>query len=635
MDRIKKVNQQVNDFVGDNVKKLAALFPAAVKDGEVDIDALKEELGDFKETTSEKFELSWAGKKDAKKLSQKDVFNKTLKYCPEESVCADDTENLYIEGDNLEVLKLLRQNYYGAIKMIYIDPPYNTGGDFLYNDSFSMSDDELNEAEGRTDELGNRFVVNTKSSNRYHAKWLSMMYPRLKIAKDLLSDKGVIFISIDEIEIENLKELCDEIFGKENSLGTFIWRKKDGGGQAKEAFVIEHEYILVYQKSEEFLWIDEEEEREASEYNKEDERGKFKITKIAKWGNTARREDRPTMYFPIKAPDGSDCYPIAPDGGDGRWRMGMPKIEELVKDDLIYWAEKDGSWIPYEKEYFANQTKVIKERSILYKVANTGDGSNVLTELFGKKDSFENPKPVEVIEKFIKATTDTDDIVLDFFSGSATTAHAVMKVSAEEKCRRHFIMVQLPEICGEDSVAYKLGFANICELGRSRITKAGERLKEKYPENKTADYGFRVFRVADSNIKWNSLISDGQLDFTQIETTPDMVDFMPGFKDIDVVYEVMLRQRDVPLSENIDKLTEIGERTFLYADAYLICLETEITTEMIDMMAAIDPVPVKYVFRDSAFKDDIVLKDETFRRLKAVIEKNTNQAKQTYTVEFI
>ena len=634
MDEIKKVSQQLNDIVGDNIKKLATIFPSVVKDGEVDFEALKEELGSFDEARAEKFELTWAGKKDAKKRTQEDVLFKTLKFCPDESVNEDCTENIYIEGDNLEVLKLLRQNYYGSIKMIYIDPPYNTGGDFLYNDSFSMSDEELNEAEGRTDNLGNRFVINTKSDNRYHAKWLSMMYPRLKIAKDLLSDKGVIFISIDEIEVENLKEICDEIYGKENSLGTFIWRKKDGGGQAKEAFVIEHEYILVYQKSEELIWMDEEEQRDASEYNKEDNRGIFKITKIAKWGNTARREDRPTMYFPIKAPDGSDCFPIAPDGGDGRWRMGMPKIKELEDEDLIYWVQKDEKWIPYEKEYFANQTKVIKERSILYKVANTGDGSNVLTELFGKKDSFENPKPIEVLEKFIKATTDTDDIVLDFFSGSATTAHAVMKINAEEDAHRHFIMVQLPETCQEGSVAFNLGFKNICELGRSRIKKAAEKLKQEYPES-DIDYGYRVFKVADTNIKWNSMITSGQLDLAQIESTPDLMDFMPETNDIDVVYEIMLRQRDIPLSESIEKLNNIGERTYLYADAYLICLETEISTPMIDKIAAIDPTPIKFIFRDSAFKDDIALKDETFRRLKAVVEKNSRQAKTTYTVDFI
>ena len=629
-----RVAERINDIPGDNLKKLADIFPSVVKDGEVDFEALKEELGQFEEVSSEKYELTWAGKKEAKKLAQEDIVGRTLKFCPEESVNPDTTENLYIEGDNLEVLKLLRQNYYGAIKMIYIDPPYNTGNDFLYNDSFVMDEDEYNNAENLQDDYGNRFTINTKSDNRYHAKWLSMIYPRLRIARDLLTDDGVIFISIDETEIENLKQICNEVFGKNNSLGTFIWRKKDGGGQAKEDFVIEHEYILVYRKSDELLWTDIEEERKESEYNKEDARGKFKITKIAKWGNTARREDRPTMYFPIIAPDGSKCYPIAPDGGDGRWRMGLPKIQDLEKEELIYWTKKDEKWIPYEKEYHDNQKKIIKERSILYNIANTGDGSNVLTDLFGRKDSFENPKPIEIIEKFIRATTDSGDIILDFFSGSATTAHATLKMNIEENKKRRFIMIQLPELCREGTVAYGLGFRNICELGRNRIIKAGEKLQKNNPDY-CLDYGYKTLKAADTNIKWNTLLNVGQIDLTQMEASPDTMDFMPGAKDIDVVYEIMLRQRDIPLSESVSLLKDIGDRTYLYADSYLICLETDISTEMVDKIAAIDPTPVKFIFRDSAFKDDIALKDETFRRLKAVVEKNSGEAKTTYTVEFI
>jgi adenine-specific DNA-methyltransferase len=364
--------------------------------------------------------------------------------------------------------------------MIYIDPPYNTGNDFIYNDDFSETSEDFEKTTGQLDEQGVKQTakINSRADGRFHSKWLNMMYPRLKLAHRLLSDDGVIFISIDDNEVAQLRKICDEIFGEENFIGIFIWRKKEGGGQAKEHFVVEHEYILVFKKSDMFIWKDKEEERNISEYKKSDDNGVFKITKLAKWGNTARREDRPTMYFHLNAPDGSEVYPVAPDGNDGRWRVGKERMNEIISSNLIYWEKKEDYWVPYEKEYFANQIKIIKQRSILYDLASTGDGSNILTSLFEKKDVFENPKPIELLDVFIKHVTQTNSIILDFFSGSSTTAHAVMQLNAEDGGNRQFIMVQLPEECNEKSEAYKAGFKNICEIGKERIRRAGKCIAE-------------------------------------------------------------------------------------------------------------------------------------------------------------
>ena len=330
--------------------------------------------------------------------------------------------NLLIEGDNYHSLAVLNFTHQEAIDVIYIDPPYNRGinggNDFRYNDKFVDSEDPFR-----------------------HSKWLSFMERRLKLAKNLLKLSGVIFISIDNTEQAPLRLLCDEIFGEKNFVGNLIWRKKEGGGQADSYFVTEHEYILVYAKSEEFNWIDEEVPVIEAQFNKKDENGKFTAVKLAKWGNTARREDRPKMHFSIKAPDGKNIYPIAPDGGDGRWRVGKKRMDMLIEKKLIFWQEKNGKWIPYEKIYFDGEdVKKIKERSILYDLATTADGTNELTEIFGKKDIFENPKPTELIKFFLRYGADENAVVLDFFAGSSTTGQAVMGLNDEDKGTRQFIL---------------------------------------------------------------------------------------------------------------------------------------------------------------------------------------------------
>src|SRR3989339_51841 len=345
-------------------------------------------------------------------------------------------DNLIIHGDNLLALKALLPTYAGKIKCIYIDPPYNTGNEnWIYNDN--VNSPMMQEWLGK--------VVDKDDLTR-HDKWLCMMMPRLRLLKELLSDDGAIFIHIDNNELKYLTMLMDEIFGENNFVGVFIWRKKEGGGQAKTYFITEHEYIVVYRKSEKFIWKDEAIPVDEKDYKREDKDGKFTIVKLAKWGNTARRQDRPKMYFPLITPDKKKIFPKAPDGNDGRWRVGKKTMEELLDDGLVYWEKKHGEWVAYEKIYYDDkEIKIIKERSILYEIASTGDASKMLTEIFGKKDVFENPKPVEIAEFCLEYTTDNNSIILDSFAGSGTTAHAVLRLNKGDEGKRNFILVQCDE----------------------------------------------------------------------------------------------------------------------------------------------------------------------------------------------
>jgi adenine-specific DNA-methyltransferase len=345
-----------------------------------------------------------------------------------------------------------------------------------------------------------------------HDKWLSMIYPRLKLLKNLLSEDGVIFISIDDNEHSNLKLIMDEIFGEQNFLSSFIWRKKEGGGQAVSYFSVEHEYILVYKKSDEFSWNDEIIFDDQSNYTNSDEGGKYNLTKLAKWGNTARRQDRPGMYYSIKAPDNTDVYPLAPDGNDGRWRVGKVRMEELLKSNLVEWKKKkDNTWIPYEKVYFQEgKQKAIKARSILYDIANTADASKSLTEIFNEKDRFDTPKPVELLKFLFKHTTDENSIILDSFAGSGTTGHAVLDLNKEDGINRQFIMIEMEDHVAKEITAervkraikkydYKDGF-EYCELSKPLFDEEGQ-IDDECDFNQLANYIFFTETQANIDLK--------------------------------------------------------------------------------------------------------------------------------------
>ena len=636
-----KMKQQINNVVNDNLEALKQLFPSAVKDGQVDFEALKEELGEFEEVKDEKYEFRWAGKQNAKKAAQTDVGNRTLKYIPEDSKDADTTQNLYIEGDNLEVLKLLRQNYYGAIKMIYIDPPYNTGNDFIYDDKFSMSKKESDKLEGIVSEDGERLQKNPKEGNsKYHTNWLNMMYPRLKVARDLLTDDGVIFISIDDNEQANLKKICDEIFGEGNFRNNILVRRRikslniQFADKGLKSFNVGMEYILVYSKSEFFSF-------KVLHQKKKEIRNGY-------WAGFWSGADRPTMRYEI----------LGFKPNSGQWRWSKEKSSEAI-DNYKKW-EINYSDIPFEEYAASNPNLKFIKRDPLGKGQNGGvqywiNASDIQMRTSNWSDIevsqihkyynlfFENPKNVKLIKELTNSINNNENfIALDFFSGSSTTAEAIIEFNMENKCNGKFIMVQLPEETDEKSEAFKAGYKNICEIGKERIRRAGEKIKEEIEKEnsnlklgeepkKVPDIGFKVFRVDDMNIRWKEM---EEISETDVLSSPDMLDFKVGTKDIDVVYELMLRQPGVLLSETLEKLTEIGNRTYLYADSYLVCLETEITEKMIGKIAEINPLPFRFIFRDSAFGDNIGLKDEIFRRLKSLIEKNFGSG-DGYRVEFI
>lgn len=673
--------QEIFNEVNENVRALERLFPSVVKDGQVDFEALKEELGQFEEVGPEKYGLTWSGKQNAKKIAQEDIVGRTLKFVPQDSKNPDTTENLYIEGDNLEVLKLLRQNYYGAIKMIYIDPPYNTGNDFVYNDDFSMDKAKSDIVEGVASELGERYTVNFKSTNKYHANWINMMYPRLKVAKDLLTDDGVIFISIDDNESDNLKKICNEIFGENNFVACIANINNPKGRSDDKYFATAHEYIYVFQKG--FLKLSgfEPEENILRRYNKIDENGdKYREIDLRKTGDNDRKEDRPNLFYYFyyntknndliashgdKTIDGYvKIYPTKKDGTLGNWRWQIDT--SMANKHLLIpkYSEVSGKWMIYVKDLLSDDLKIKPTTTWTFKDVNSERGTEQFINLGFSKTIFPKPKPIGTLYRLLKISTQSNDIVLDFFAGSSTTAEAVMRLNAEDNEKRKLIMIQLPEEIDSKEEAFKAGYKNICEIGKERIRRAGEKIKEENKEKEgieDLDIGFKVFRVGDTNIRWNYesddlktlnsfinsqadeasksrdyIAASKQITVEEGALSPkDSLDFMPGFKDIDVVYEILLRQRDIPLSAKVERLEYIGNRTYIFDDSYLVCLEENITNELIEKVSGINPLPIKFVFRDSAFEDDIALKDETIRRLNALIARNTGEDKKSYTVEFI
>lgn len=622
-------------------------FPEAIKDGEVDFTALKEEMGEFPEVQSEHYELTWAGKTDAKKEAQEDIFGRTLKYKPQEpqdSLNPDTTENIYIEGNNLEALKLLRRNYHGKIKMIYIDPPYNTGKDFVYRDKFSMTEEELAELSGNLND-NERLQKNNRDNAKYHTNWLNMLYPRLKIARELLTDDGAIFISIDDNEVDNLIKIGNEVFGEENFIAIIPWRKRTAKSDVPFGVSQDYEEIVCFAKSQ--LFVASVEGKGRKYYETPDYPDKpWRIHDLTKQTTAS---ERPNSYFTIVNPKTGEQYPANP---NATWRITVDTFEEyyntgrivfpgdypflkISKPVLRYWKEDDMRKAGDKFGRVSVSTKLPDD------IGMSQDGTKEITDLMNAK-VFNFPKPTALIKYLISISTEEDDIILDFFSGSATTAHAVMQLNAEDGEHRKFIMVQLPEKTDEKSEAYKAGYKTICKIGKERIRRAAKKIHEDNPEAQFDD-GFKVFEIADTNIRWNTVddVKLGQLALEDIQPDDkESIDFVKGSTDIDIVYEVMLRQYNIPLSTPIEKLSSVSDRTYIFADAVVVCLEPKIDEKLIEKLAAIEPTPAKFVLRDSAFGDDIELKDVSFRRLSALIKNHQTEDEEkskynNYTVEFI
>ncbi len=591
--------------------ELRRKFPEVFTEGQIDLEKmqnfLREEFGDSKD----RYRMTWAGRKEAIQQVQVKTTD-TLVPDQEQSVNFDTTENIFIEGDNLEALRVLQKSYYGKVKMIYIDPPYNTGNDFVYKDDYSLEKIVEQKDAGIRNNAGHlnddsALIRSNKNQGHYHSTWLSMIFPRLYLAKNLLRADGIILVSIDDNEVASLRLVMDEIFGEENFVGQFIWRKKAGGGQTDDHFVREHEYIIAYRRSEHFRWLDETIPTSETKFNKSDTKGKFTAVKLAKWGNAAKKEDRPSMHFSIKSPTGKNVYPIAPDGNPGRWRVGKKRMQELLDNDLIFWSESNGIDLPYEKIYFDESAiKTLKDRSILYELASTGDGTETLTSLFKSKDIFENPKPIELIHFFARNNTSGNDIILDFFAGSGSTAHGIMQLNAEDGGSRKWICVQLGERCEEDSNAYKEGYKSIAAIAQERIRRAGKKLQEE--SGKTLDVGFKAFRLAKSNFPvWQGTVQNEQDLLRQMDLFVHAQQH--NAKPMDLLYELILKEG---LCINIDiqqKEIASGRYYLINQGKLVISFASLITDKLMD--ALFSEKPEKIILLESAFTGNDELKMNT------------------------
>lgn len=627
-----KLNMKTENITQENIEKIRALFPNAVtevkKDGKitlaVDFDVLKQELSEsLIETGHERYHMTWPDKKKSVLLANS-AISATLRPCKEESVDFDNTQNLYIEGDNLDVLKLLRETYLGKVKMIYIDPPYNTGNDFVYEDDFTMESGVWSEKSGDYDEQGNRLVKNLDSNGRFHTDWLNMIYPRLKIARDLLTDDGVIFISIDDNEQANLKKICDEVFGESNFVAQIVWKKKAGGANDSTDIAVEHEYVLCYKKLLNGIGKIPLNEDRIKEYKYRDEKeethGKYTIKNL----NDKSLQDSAGLHYDIVCPDGSILK-----GSDNQWKCSKETFETRYKDNRIVFMQKaTGEWtcnykiyLNEEKgqlKYDENGNIVKKGRnlsSIIMNVLNR-DGNDEIKSLFANYP-FSYPKPSLLIKQLLLCGSNKDSIILDFFSGSATTAHAVMQLNAEDGGKRKFIMVQLPEKCDEKSEAYKAGYKNICEIGKERIRRAGAKIRESeelrvksgvgdnlhtpHSTLHTVDVGFRVLKLDSSNMQ-DVYYNPAAMAQSLLDTTIDNV--KPDRTPMDLLFQVML-ELGVQLSAKIEEKEVCGKKYFVVnGNEIIACFDDNINNDVITEIAKQQPLYA--VFKDKSFATDSV-----------------------------
>lgn len=649
-----KLKMQSRDVVGGNVEKIAALFPQCVterlnKDGKpelaIDFDKLRAELSnDALNDGEERYQFTWPDKRAASRLANEPV-NLTLRPCREESVAFDTTENLYIEGDNLDVLKVLRETYLGRVKMIYIDPPYNTGNDFVYNDDFAQGKDDFEQGSGLFDAEGNQTIApmqrNTEANGRFHTDWLNMIYPRLKVARDLLTEDGVIFISIDNNEVTNLQKIADEIFGASNYIGTLVLKTATDNNPSQ--INTEHEYMLCYAKNRimQFNWSRQSEaaRKIVEQFNKLKGKGKSNDeiqVELRTWIKSHKDElpqvshynnvDNKGVYS--SSSNSSNPHPggymfdiihpitggVCPKPANG-WRWPQSTFEAYNAAGEIEWG-KDHTTQPHVKKRI--ETSVEYLRSLIYE--DNRATTKMLSDLFGGKKVFDNPKPLSVISRLIEYVTCSDSLILDFFSGSATTAHAVMKLNAEDGGNRKFIMVQLPEVTDEKSEARKAGYENICEIGKERIRRAGKKVKEEAGQAADGlDTGFRVLKLDSSNME--------DVFYTPDKFEPSLLDSLvdnikPDRSGEDLLFQVMLNL-GIELSAKIERKEIAGKEVFSVDDDYLLaCFDKDVNETTIEEMAKL--LPTHLVIRDASAANDNVLDN-----FDQIIESYSNEKKIT------
>lgn len=580
------------NLVAKNIEKLTALFPNCITEtrneqGEiikgVDFDLLRQELSEvLVEGEQERYMLNWVGKKESI-LAANAPIAKTLRPCREESVNFDTTENLFIEGDNLDALKLLQENYLGKVKMIYIDPPYNTGNDFIYNDDFAENTEEFLIRSNQIDEDGNRLIANTESNGRFHSDWLSMMYSRLRLARNLLRDDGVIFISIDDNEQVNLRKVCDEIFGSDNFITNIIWEKKFSPQNDAKFFSENHDYVICYAKNATELEIKllprtEEMNSRYKNYDN-DPRGVWTSD------NLLRKDLQQSGIYTIQTPNGTQYNP--PSGRS--WRVSQAKFEEMVADNRIWFGENGGN-VPRIKRFLSEVQDGTKAISIwkYSEVGHNQEASQELRKLFEGESYFDTPKPVRLILQILRLTSNSGDLILDFFAGSGTTAHAVMQLNAEDNGNRKFICVQLPEKTDEKSDAFKAGFTNIADISKERIRRAGSQILQNLDENKSLDVGFRVLKIDSSNMK-DIYYQPEQYDKTMLD---HMISHIKEDRSAeDLLFQVML-DWGIELSLPIERKTINGSEVYFVAGNTLVACFDKFTMNVVDEIAKVKPLRV-------------------------------------------
>ena len=612
----------------ERLETLRLLMPEVFDEGHIDWEKLKAALGENVNFANERYVLNWAGKSEAFRVMQQ-PSTATLVPCREESVDFDNTQNVFIEGENMEVLKVLQRSYFRKVKMIYIDPPYNTGSDsFIYPDKFSESKEEYLRRVGDKNEEGymtrdGMFRKNAKENGQYHSNWLNMMMPRLYLAKSLLREDGVIFISIDDNEVYNLRLLMNEIFVDDNFVAEFFWHAKKGGGSDSSKIVTDQEYVLCYLKSDNPAGALQKVELVGETLDKQDEKGSYRRGReLNKWGSNSRREDRPTMYFPIKGPNGKEVYPIRNDGSEGCWRWGRKAMKAIVEaGDVEFVERQDGTYIAYEK--IRNTDARFKPYRTFINCGTTADGSKLIKSIFGAK-YFDFPKPLDLITILANIGLGENDILLDFFSGSGTTAHAVMELN-KDGGNRKYICVQLPELCDEKSEAYKAGYKTIAEISKERIRRAGAKIRKEvemeqakqkeqlsFDEEQTVtmpDLGVKVFKLSDSNFKqWRDIKGSDKEEWQQ--QILDFLDPVTENATIDnMVYELLLKS-----GKDLNSVIEQKEGYYLINGNELILMLESATQDVVNSVLA--EHPDKVIALDRLFEGNDQLKTNTVLQMR-------------------
>lgn len=599
------------------LQQLQEIFPEVFSEGKVDWEKLQATLGGDINFNNERYVLNWAGKSEAFKVLQTPTTS-TLKPAKDESIHFDETENIFIEGENLEVLKVLQKSYFGKVKMIYIDPPYNTGNDsFIYPDKFSETKEEYEKRVGDKDEEGymtkdGMFKKNRKENGQYHSNWLNMMYPRLFLAKNLLTPDGVIFVSIDDNEAHNLKIAMDEVFGSENFLGNIVRSTGQTTGQDSGGLGSSFDFVLAYSKNDVDLSGLRLNEKDLKRFENEDERGKFAYDQMRKTGSQDKREDRPNMFYPIIDPDGQEVLPIATAGYEGRWRFEKSTFEKYNSEGYIFWKKTKRNdekiWWPYVKYYLEGRTK--RPSPLWTDLDGNKKASRDLRSLFDGKKLFDFPKPTQLIKRLIEIVPNSNhgDLIIDFFGGSGTTAQSVFEINAELKSNRKFICVQIPELCEDDSEAYFEGYNTIADLAKERIRRASKKIKKENPKF-DGDLGFKVLKLSDSNFKqWQQIKNkDAKALEEQMKLFVDPVSKNATTENM--VYELLLKSGK-DLNSKIEHKTDYHT---INGNELVFMLE-KATQQIVD--AVLKEQPQKVIALDKLFKDNDQLKTNTVLQMK-------------------